>query len=118
MDVMNRVAMGNFARYTAASAIAVTITQIALLGFALFTDVPALAAGIIAFVLGAVPQFLIMKRWARGGLPWQVGTFVTVTLASGVASIGLVVLVDGLIGPSIVDRETRALALNAGYLLG
>lgn len=122
MGLMNRVAPSrvrlNFTRYTAASAIATTITQVVLLAFALLGNTPVVLATTIAFAAGAVPQFLIMRRWASGPLSRQLTTFVMVTLASGVASIGMVALVDQLIGPTVTDRGVRALALNAGYLIG
>src|SRR3989440_3965925 len=122
MVLMNRVSLSrarlNFPRYTAASAIATTITQVVLLAFSLLGNLPALAASTIAFTAGAVPQFLIIRRWAFGGLTRQVVTFVVVTLITGLVSVGMVAIVDVLVGPAIADKGTRAVALNVGYLLG
>jgi putative flippase GtrA len=119
---MNRVGGSrvrvNFTRYTAASAVATTVTQAVLFAASLLATMPAVADSTIAFVAGAVPQFLIIRRWGFGGLPRQVGTFTVVTVLSGLASVGMVAIVDVLIGPAIADKGLEALALNAGYLLG
>src|SRR6266540_2774424 len=119
---MNRVGQRRvrltFTRYTAASAVATTITQIVLLAFSLQGTVPAAAASTVAFTAGAVPQFLIIRRWAFGGLPRQIVTFVAITGITGLASVSMVAMVDVLVGPAIVDKGVRALTLNAGYLLG
>ena len=108
----------NFTRYTAASALATAITQVVLLALSLQGSTPALAGSTIAFAAGAVPQFLIIKRWAFGGLPRQVMIFVVVTAITGAVSVAMVAVVDVLVGPAIADRELRAFARNAGYLLG
>src|SRR5262249_55433189 len=122
MVLMNRVRMSrvrlNFTRYTAASAIATTITQVVLLAFSLLGNVPALEASTIAFAAGAVPQFLIIRRWAFGGLSRQLVTFVVVTLITGAVSVGMVAVVDVMIGPAVTDDGMRAVALNVGYLIG
>jgi putative flippase GtrA len=123
MVLMNRATLGrgrlNFTRYTAASAIATTITQIVLLACSLLGDVPALTASTVAFAAGAVPQFLIIRRWAFGRLPRQVVSFVVVTLITGAASVAMVAMVDMVIGPAVTDDDAmRALALNVGYLVG
>jgi len=121
MGLMNRVGSRvrlNFTRYTAASAIATTVTQIVLLALSLLATMPAAAASTVAFAAGAVPQFLIIRRWAFGGLPRQVVTFVVITVITGLASVSMVAMVDVLVGPGIADKETRAIALNLGYLLG
>jgi putative flippase GtrA len=119
---MNRVGQRRvrltFTRYTAASAVATTITQIVLLAFSLQGTVPAAAASTVAFAAGAVPQFLIIRRWAFGRLPRQIVTFVAITGITGLASVSMVAMVDVLVGPAIVDKGLRALTLSAGYLLG
>jgi hypothetical protein len=111
-------AIGIFTRYTVASAFATTISQVVLVAFALLSDTPAPVAAVTAFAAGAVPQFLIIRRVARGRLPRQVLTYALITAAGGLASIGTVALVDALIEPAVAGLELRALALNLGYLVG
>ena len=105
-------------RYTMASAFATTLSQAVLLGFSLLADAPAALASTTAFAAGAVPQFLIIRRWSTGTLPRQLGIYLLVTAAGGLMSIGVVTLVDGLVAPMITAPALRPLALNLGYLLG
>ena len=104
--------------YTLASALATTITQVVLVGFSVLTATPPVLASALAFLAGAVPHFLILRRWARGTLPWQLSVYLLVTVAGGVASTGVVALVDDLLGPVITDPGLHAVLLNLGYLAG
>lgn len=105
-------------RYTLASGLATSVSQAVLLGFTFLGHAPAAVASTAAFAAGAVPQFLLIRRWAAGTLPRQLAVYLLITAASGLISIGLVTLVDLLVNPLITNPELRPLALNLGYLLG
>jgi putative flippase GtrA len=107
-----------FIGYTLASALATAITQVVLVGFAVLTATPPVTASALAFLAGAVPHFLIVRRWAHGTLPRQLSGYLLVTVAGGVASTGVVALVDTLLGPMITQPGLHAVALNLGYLVG
>lgn len=107
-----------FTRFSVASMMATAISQVVLLACYLLGGIDPLTASTMAFLAGAVPQFLIVRRWAFGQLPRQLLTFGVVTAIGGLLSVAVVTLVDTLVGPMIAERELRALALNLVYLAG
>jgi putative flippase GtrA len=110
------------ARFTVASAIATGISQLVLLTiyWAGWTD-DAAAASTIAFLAGSVPHFLMVRHWAWAGtesgrLRHQLTTYFTVTLISGVASIGLTTVAEQAFLPMVSDQGWRAVMLVVSYL--
>jgi putative flippase GtrA len=105
-----------------ASAIATGISQLVLLTvyWTGWSD-DAATASTIAFLAGSVPHFLMVRYWAwRDAEPAHLGsqltTYFTVTLLSGVASIGLTALAEEALLPSVDGQGWRAVMLAVSYL--
>ncbi|MCT2587444.1 GtrA family protein [Actinophytocola gossypii] len=111
-----------FARFTVASAIATGISQVVLLTvYWVGWSEDAAAASTIAFLAGSVPHFLMVRYWAwrdtdPGRLRHQLTTYFTVTLISGMASIGLTTVAEQAFLPLVSDQGWRAVMLVASYL--
>lgn len=85
----------------------------------------AMVSGTVAFLAGAVPNFLIHRfwTWRRGGpvgIRGELVPYLAVIIFSGLVAIGITAGVDRLIGETIHDRALRtlvvAVAFNASYL--
>ena len=105
------------ARFTIASAIATGISQVVLIAVYGWTTVDATVASTIAFLAGSVPHFLMVRYWAwpPGKLRAQLATYLTVTLAGGVASIGLTSATEVWILP-LLSAGWQPVALTVSYL--
>lgn len=105
------------ARFTIASAIATGISQVVLLVVYGWTSLDATTASTIAFLAGSVPHFLMVRHWAwpAGKLRAQLATYLTVTLAGGLASIGLTTLAEVTILP-LLSAGWQPVALTLSYL--
>ena len=114
-----------FTRFTAGTAVSTACSQ---LTFVLLFGVLAASAtlsGTVAFVAGAVPNFLIHRfwTWRRGGpvrIRQELVPYLAVIIVSGLVAISITTGVDRLIGQAIDDRALRtfvvAVAFNASYL--
>ncbi|MCP2273348.1 GtrA-like protein [Actinokineospora diospyrosa] len=111
-----------FTRYTVASLVATGISQLVLFvlyGWGVFG---ALVASTVAFAVGAVPHFVMIRWWAWGqrGMPRltrQVVGYLVVTVLGGLVSVLLTAAADWLVGPLVADRAARTLVLNVTYVL-
>ena len=105
------------ARFSVASAIATGISQVVLLVLYGSTPLDATTASTMAFLVGSVPHFLMVRYWAwpPGKLRAQLATYLTVTLVGGVASIGLTTAAEWLILP-YVAAGWQPLVLTLSYL--
>jgi putative flippase GtrA len=105
------------ARFSVASVIATGISQVVLLVLYGFTALDAATASTIAFLAGSVPHFLMVRHWAwpAGKLRSQLTTYLTVTLAGGVASIALTTLTEWLVLP-LLSAGWHPVALTLSYL--
>ncbi|GLZ43240.1 GtrA family protein [Actinokineospora sp. NBRC 105648] len=111
-----------FSRYTVASLVATGISQLVLFALYGWGGLGAMTASAIAFAVGAVPHFVMIRWWAWGqrGMPRlsrQVVGYLVVTVLGGVVSVLLTTGADWLIGPLLTDRATRTLVLNVTYIL-
>ncbi|WP_253831226.1 GtrA family protein [Actinokineospora globicatena] len=111
-----------FTRYSVASLVATGISQLVLFALYGWGVLGALAASTAAFVVGAVPHFVMIRWWAWGqrGMPKltrQVVGYLVVTLLGGLVSVVLTAGADWLIGPLVEDRAARTLVLNVTYVL-
>lgn len=109
-----------FARFTVASAIATTITQVVLVAGYAFGPADALTASTVAFLAGAVPHFLMVRYWAwaehdPSQLGRQLTGYLVVTVVGGVASIGLTTLTEPLV--TTLAPAWPAVLLSVAYLL-
>jgi putative flippase GtrA len=105
------------ARFSVASAIATGISQVVLLVLYGWSTLDATTASTIAFLVGSVPHFLMVRYWAwpPGRLRAQLATYLTVTLVGGMASIGLTTAAEWLILP-FVSAGWQPLVLTLSYL--
>lgn len=106
------------ARFSVASAIATGISQVVLLLVYGWTSLDATTASTIAFLAGSVPHFLMVRYWAwpPGKLHSQLTTYLTVTIAGGVASIALTTLAERLVLP-FLSAGWQPVALTLAYLV-
>ena len=105
------------ARFSVASAIATGISQVMLLVLYGWSALDATTASTIAFLVGSVPHFLMVRYWAwpPGRLRAQLATYLTVTLIGGVASIALTTAAEWLILP-YVSAGWQPVVLTLSYL--
>jgi putative flippase GtrA len=110
-----------FTRYTVASLLATGISQVVLLVVYWVWESDAMTASTIAFLVGAVPHFLLIRRWAWGnkgtvGRNKEIVAYVVVTAAGGALSIGITTVMDWLMAGLIDDRGWRTIGLVVAYL--
>ncbi|CAM3936159.1 GtrA/DPMS transmembrane domain-containing protein [Kibdelosporangium persicum] len=110
-----------FTRYTMASLLATAISQVVLLALYWAWEADAMTASTVAFLVGAVPHFLLIRQWAwgnrgRAGRRAEIVAYVVVTAAGGALSIGITTAVDWLLAPLIDDRGWHAFGLVIAYL--
>jgi putative flippase GtrA len=104
-----------------ASLLATAISQVVLLVLYWAWETDAMTASTIAFLVGAVPHFLLIRGWAWGnkgttGRHAEIVAYVVVTAAGGVLSIGITTVMDWLLSPLVDDRGWRTFGLVAAYL--
>jgi putative flippase GtrA len=109
------------ARFTVASVIATGISQLVLLTVYWAGLSDAAAASTLAFLVGSVPHFLMVRYWAwrdtdPGRLRHQLTTYFTVTLVGGITSIALTTLAEVLLLPLVGGQGWRAVMLTLTYL--
>ncbi|WP_181043307.1 GtrA family protein [Actinokineospora auranticolor] len=105
-----------------ASLVATGISQLVLFALYGWGGMGATAASAVAFAVGAVPHFVMIRWWAWGqrGLPRltrQVVGYIVVTVLGGLVSVLLTTLADWLVAPLLADRAARTLVLNVTYVL-
>ncbi|MET0236579.1 MAG: GtrA family protein [Kibdelosporangium sp.] len=110
-----------FTRYTMASLLATAISQVVLLVLYWVWETDAMTASTIAFLVGAVPHYFLIRRWAWGnkgseGRQAEIVAYIVVTAAGGVLSIGITTVIDWLLDPLIADRGWRTFSLVLAYL--
>ncbi|TCO58599.1 putative flippase GtrA [Actinocrispum wychmicini] len=104
-----------------ASLLATGISQVVLLVMYGVWDSGAMTASTIAFLVGAVPHFLLIRRWAWGntgsaGRRTEIVAYVVVTAAGGALSVAITTLMDWLLDPLIADHGWKTLSLIITYV--
>lgn len=110
-----------FAKFFAGSLVGMTISQLVLITLYGIGGMSALAAGIIAFVAGAIPNFLINRRWAWGNTQMstvkrEVLPYAIVVGLGGLASSGLSAYFESLIRPEVQSHFLRTALLDIAYV--
>ncbi len=114
-----------FTRFAAGTAVSTVCSQLAFVLMFGFIAASATVSGAVAFVAGAVPNFLIHRYWTWRrsgpvGIRGELMPYLVVIIFSGLVAIGITAGVDRLIGETINDRALRtvvvAVAFNASYL--
>jgi putative flippase GtrA len=96
------------------------VSQIALLGL-LWFDAPVWVASSVAFVAGAIPNYLLSRHWAWGrhgrpDLRTETVPYLMVIGAGGLVSIGLTTLTGLLLTPLHMPHLAHVLVLDAAYI--
>ncbi len=111
-----------FLRYAAGSLVATACSEVVLVVAYGLLGLGAQAASVVAWVFGAVPNYLLNKRWAwhdrepgpkavlREMLPYWV-----ITLGSAALAIAATTAADGLVRHSVADQGARSVLLAAVY---
>jgi putative flippase GtrA len=110
-----------FSKFTAGSVLSTLLSQGALTGLFWLGGVNATTASLVAFVVGAIPNFLINWKWTwgRSGRPALVREllpYLAVIIGGGLAATGLTTLTDHVLSPLVTDRGWRTVTLDLAYL--
>ncbi len=114
-----------FTRFAAGTVVSTACSQLAFVLLFGVLEASAIVSGAVAFVVGAVPNFLIHRYWTWRrsgpvGIRRELMPYLAVIIFSGLVAIGITAVVDRLIGETIDDRALRtlvvAVAFNASYL--
>lgn len=112
---------GTFLRYTAGSVVATVCSEVTLLAaYGLFGAGPEVASS-AAWVAGALPNYLLNRRWAwkrREGerRVRQAVVYWSITVATAALAVLATTGADGVIRGHVADRGQRALLLGIVYL--
>ncbi|MPY78629.1 MAG: hypothetical protein GEV04_09055 [Actinophytocola sp.] len=107
-------------RYTGASVAAAAVSEIAILT-AYGLGAAAFVASVIAWVSGAVPNYLLNRYWAwqqRGKADRKRETlpYVVIVIVTAVAAIGVTTLADSWAQGHIASHSVRTILVGAVYL--
>jgi putative flippase GtrA len=115
-----------FTRFATGSLIAMVCSQLTfLLAFGVF-GASAVVSGAVAFLAGAVPNFVIHRFWTwqrtgRVGMRRELLPYLMVIAFNALVAIGLTAGLDRLVGGSFANHATRTVALavvfGASYVL-
>jgi putative flippase GtrA len=110
-----------FLRYAAGSVVATGCSEVVLLaGYGLF-GLGAQAASGLAWLAGAVPNYLLNRRWAwrghgKAALLRETLPYWAITLGTAVLAIAATAAVDDWVRHAVTERGERAFLLGAVYL--
>ncbi len=123
--MLRRLVGWRFARFAAGTAVSTACSQLAFVLLFGVLAASATVSGAVAFVVGAVPNFLIHRYWTWRrsgpiGIRRELIPYLAVIIFSGLVAIGVTAGVDRLIGETIDDHALRtvvvAVAFNASFL--
>lgn len=109
-----------FTRFAAGTVVSTACSQLTLvLLFGLF-DASATVSGAVAFVAGAIPNFLIHRfwTWRRSGpvaMRRELVPYLAVITFSGLVAVGITTGVDRLLGNAIADHALRTAVIAVVY---
>jgi putative flippase GtrA len=111
-----------FSKFTASSVLSTLLSQVALTGLYGWGHTNATIATVVAFVVGAIPNFLINWKWTwrRNGRPAvlrELLPYIVIIVAGGLAATGLTTLTDHVIAPLLTTNHAwRTVLLDVVYL--
>ena len=110
-----------FSKFTAGSVFATLLSQITLTGLYGWAHTSATVASLVAFVVGAIPNFVINWKWTwrRSGKPAlmrELVPYIAIIVGGGLAATGLTTLTDHVLAPLVTDRAWRTVTLDVAYL--
>lgn len=113
---------GTFLRYAAGSVVAFGCSEVVLIGAYSLFGVGARTSAILAWIAGAVPNYILNRRWAwrkkdratflRETLPYWV-----ITLGTAVFAVAATSLADGWVHRSVSGRGEQSLLFGGVYFL-
>lgn len=107
-------------RYTAASVIAGVISELVFLVAYWFEAAP-FAASLVAFVAGAVPNYLMNRRWAwrRTGTPHPVREtlpYAVIIISTALIAVLVTTLADKWVVAHVGSHELQVVLVGAAFL--
>jgi putative flippase GtrA len=110
-----------FSKFTAGSVFSTLLSQATLTGLYWWGHSSATVASLVAFVAGAIPNFVINWKWTwrRQGRPAVVRElmpYIAIIVGGGLAATGMTTLADHVLAPLVTDRGWRTITLDAAYL--
>lgn len=110
-----------FGKFATVSLVASVCSQLTLMGLYGIGTLPATAAGLAAFAVGAVINFTGNRRWVWGrwdrlAFTRELLPYLAVIAIGGLASTGLVTLADHWLTAHLLSRGARMLVLDAVYV--
>jgi putative flippase GtrA len=117
----NRALGLRFSRFTAGSLFSTLLSQGTLTALYGWFHTSSTTAALVAFVVGAIPNFAINWKWTwgRNGKPALIKEllpYLAIIIATGLAATALTSLADHIFAPMITDHAWRTVTLNAAYL--
>lgn len=117
--------LGIFLRYGAGSLVAMGCSELMLVGSYDLAGVGPLTAAILAWAAGALPNYVLNRRWAwradragqGGGRGRELALYWTITLTTAAIAVGVTTGVDAWIRGSVTSRGEQSLLLATVYLL-
>lgn len=109
-----------FTRFAAGTVVSTACSQLTLVLLFGVLDASVVVSGAVAFVAGAVPNFLIHRfwTWQRSGpvkMRRELLPYVAVITFSGLVAVGITAGVDLLIGGAIEDHAARTAVIAVVY---
>lgn len=118
--------LGVFLRYGAGSLVAMGCSELVLIGSYDALGAGPQTAAVLAWVAGAVPNYVLNKLWAwrgndgeqgkRDGRGRELALYWTITLLTAAAAIAATSGMDDWIKGSVTGRGAQSLLLAAAYL--
>jgi putative flippase GtrA len=117
----SRTAGVRFSKFTLSSILSTALSQLALTGLYGVAHVNVTVATIVAFVVGAIPNFLINWKWTwgRDGKPAMLREllpYIAIIVVGGLAATALTTLSDHELAPLITNHAWRTVTLDVTYL--
>lgn len=110
-----------FLRYAAGSVVATGCSEVVLIAGYGLLDLGPQAASVLAWVAGAVPNYLLNRRWAWQGrskapLVREMLPYWVITLGTAALAIAATTAVDGWVRHAVAGRSERSILLGTVYL--
>jgi putative flippase GtrA len=109
-----------FTRFAAGTVVSTACSQLTLVLLFGVLDASAAVSGAVAFVAGAIPNFLIHRfwTWRRSGpvgMRRELVPYLAVITFSGLVAVGITTAVDRLLGGAIADHALRTAVIAVVY---
>jgi putative flippase GtrA len=100
---------------------ATLLSQLTLTGLFWLGGVNATTASLVAFVAGAIPNFIVNWKWTWGrtgrpALLRELLPYIAIIVGGGLAATALTTLTDHVLAPMLTDRGARTITLDVAYL--